>query len=72
MPELCGGRSITSLLRAATRALRWPVHVIASRRGVLDRLVARGFTAGLTPRRPSLSKMHALMPVLLDAFGDGR
>ena len=49
-----------------------PVHVIASRRAVLDRLVERGFTEGLTPSRPSLSKMHALMPVLLDAFGDGR
>ncbi len=49
-----------------------PVHVVSSRQAVLDRLVARGFTAGLTPRRPVLSKMHALTPVLLDAFGDGQ
>jgi hypothetical protein len=49
-----------------------PVHVVTSRRAVLDRLVQRGFTAGLAPRHPALSKMHALTPVLLDAFGDGR
>jgi hypothetical protein len=47
-----------------------PVHVIASRRPVLDRLLARGFRAGLTPERPSLARMHELLPVLLDAFGD--
>ena len=49
-----------------------PVHVVTSRRAVLDRLVQRGFTAGLAPRRPVLSKMHAALPVLLDAFADGR
>jgi hypothetical protein len=49
-----------------------PVHVIASRNGrerVLDRLMARGFRAGLTPSHPSLSRMHALLPILLEAFG---
>jgi hypothetical protein len=45
-----------------------PVHVIAKRRDVLDRLVAHGFESGLTPHRPSLGKMHTLTPVLLDAF----
>ena len=45
-----------------------PVHVITSRRDVLDRLVSRGFQRGLTPHRPSFGKMHALTPVLLDAF----
>ena len=47
-----------------------PVHVIASRSDVLDRLVAKGFRRGLTPARPDLSKMNALLPVLLDAFAD--
>jgi hypothetical protein len=47
-----------------------PVHVIASRRQVLDRLLARGFRAGLTPARPPLGRMHELLPVLLAAFGD--
>lgn len=45
-----------------------PVHVIANRRDVLDRLVAKGFRRGLTPSRPDLSKMNALLPILLDAF----
>ncbi len=47
-----------------------PVHVIASRSEILDRLVARGFRNGLTPARPALSPMNALLPVLLDAFGN--
>ena len=49
-----------------------PVHVIASRMAVLDRLVGHGFQRGLTPRRPSLGRMHTLLPMLLDAFGDSR
>ncbi len=49
-----------------------PVHVVTSRKDVLDRLIARGFTAGLTPRRPALGRMHTLTPLLLDAFGDGQ
>jgi hypothetical protein len=46
-----------------------PVHVIASRPEVLDRLLARGFQRGLTPQLPDLGKMHTLLPVLLEAFG---
>jgi hypothetical protein len=46
-----------------------PVHVIASRRGLLDRLLARGFRPGLAPRHPALARMHALVPILLAAFG---
>ena len=37
-----------------------PVHIIASRRQVLDRLMAQGFRAGLTPARPSLGPMQTL------------
>ena len=47
-----------------------PVHVIARRRDVLDRLLSHGFQPGLTPHRPSLGKMHTLTPVLLDAFSN--
>ncbi len=46
-----------------------PVHVIASRPQVLERLERTGFTRGLTPERASLGPMHALVPVFLDAFG---
>jgi len=45
-----------------------PVHVIASRRPVLDRLMIYGFREGLTPKRPIVGRMHKLLPVLLDAF----
>ena len=47
-----------------------PVHVITNRAQVLDRLLQRGFREGLRPRGPSAIKIHALLPVLLDAFGD--
>jgi hypothetical protein len=46
-----------------------PVHVIASRPQVLERMLEHGFRAGITPARPSLAKMHQLLPMLLDAFG---
>jgi hypothetical protein len=46
-----------------------PVHVIASRGELLDRLKVHGFRPGLTPVRPTLGGMHGLLPLLLDAFG---
>jgi hypothetical protein len=46
-----------------------PVHVIANRPGVLGRLAAAGFQPGLAPSRPAIARMHALGPILLDAFG---
>ena len=49
-----------------------PVHVIASRPRILDTLRARGFRHGLTPARPSLGRMHTLLPILLDAFSQTR
>jgi len=45
-----------------------PVHVIASRPQILERLRARGFRSGLTPVRPSLGRMHTLLPILQDAL----
>ena len=49
-----------------------PLHVITNRRAVLERLRQRGFKSGLAPARPTRAKMHEVMPVLLDAFGDGQ
>ena len=46
-----------------------PVHVIASRGAVLERLTAHGFTVGLMPARRPLVRMHELLPILLEAFG---
>jgi Sulfatase len=47
-----------------------PVHVIARQRSILDRLIARGFRRGLRPERPALGRMQALLPILLQSFGD--
>lgn len=49
-----------------------PVHIITSRGDVLERLSARGFRHGLAPARPTLARMHGLLPILLDAFGESR
>jgi hypothetical protein len=46
-----------------------PVHIVSSRPALTARLVARGFTPGLTPTRPRLASMSGLLPILLDAFG---
>jgi sulfatase-like protein len=47
-----------------------PVHVIARRKPILDRLVEHGFVAGITPARPALGRMHSLQPILLEAFSE--
>jgi hypothetical protein len=47
-----------------------PVHVIASRRDIVERLRVFGFADGLNPSEQRIAKMHELLPVLLDAFGD--
>jgi hypothetical protein len=46
-----------------------PVHVITSRRTILDRLQAAGFRLGLAPDQQAVSRMHALQPILLNGFG---
>lgn len=48
------------------------MHVIASRPAILDALAARGFQPQLAPKGPALGKMHALMPLLLQAFSSGK
>jgi hypothetical protein len=47
-----------------------PVHVIATRASiaVLDALRARDFRNGLARSHPKISKVHELVPILLDAF----
>jgi len=48
-----------------------PVHVVTSRRAILDALAAKGFRPGLTPARPALGRMHELLQMLRDAFSEG-
>jgi len=47
---------------------RVPVHVIGPRGSIVGRLLEHGFQPGLTPQRPAIGAMHALVPILLDAF----
>ena len=47
-----------------------PIHVVAGRPALLDRLRAQGFHDGVAPPRDSLGPMHTMLPVLLGAFGD--
>ena len=47
-----------------------PVHVIAGRPALLDRLRRHGFMTGLAPGSRTIATMHTLLPLLLDAFGD--
>ena len=48
-----------------------PVHVIANRRAVLDRLLHHRFVARLALPELAVARMDTLLPILLDAFGDG-
>ena len=45
-----------------------PVHVFGRSGAILDRLIERGFRPGLEPHRPPIGPMHAVMPMLLEAF----
>jgi hypothetical protein len=47
-----------------------PVHIVTGRPALIERLRARGFQDGMTPRRPGLGALHALLPTLLGVFGD--
>jgi hypothetical protein len=47
-----------------------PIHIVASRPDVLDRLVASGFRKSVTPSGAAIGRMHVLLPLLLDAFGE--
>jgi len=47
-----------------------PVHVIGRNASVLQRLIANGFLRGLRPEHPALTRMHAVVPIVLGAFGD--
>jgi hypothetical protein len=49
-----------------------PMHVIASpsRRELLERLLQPGFRKGLAPTTQPLMKINAMLPVLLDGFGE--
>ena len=68
---LVGDHQPPALVSGAGASWDVPVHVVASRDALIDRLVdGHGFAPGLAPRRPAVARMDGLLPVLLDAFGD--
>lgn len=67
---LVGDHQPPALLTGEGASWDVPVHVIASRRDLLDRLHRRGFREGLAPPHAAVAEMHTLLPLLLEAFGD--
>ena len=67
---LVGDHQPPSLVSGEGASWDVPVHVIAGRPALLDRLRRRGFGDGLAPGPETVARMHALLPLLLDAFGD--
>ena len=68
---LIGDHQPPALVSGERASWNVPVHVIAGRTPICDRLRARGFHSGLIPEPRTLARMDALVPILLDAFGDG-
>lgn len=68
---LVGDHQPPALVSGETASWNVPVHVIASRPHLLDRLKQQGFHEGLDPQQGAIAKMHTLLPILLDAFADG-
>ena len=68
---LVGDHQPPALVTGAGASWDVPVHVIATRGALLDRLVRdHRFVKGLEPRHPAVARMDTLLPILLDAFGD--
>ncbi len=67
---LVGDHQPPALVSGAGASWEVPVHVVASRDALIDRLVdGHGFAPGLAPRGPAVARMDGLLPILLDAFG---
>jgi hypothetical protein len=67
---LVGDHQPPALVSGEGASWEVPVHVIANRPAVLDRLLEHHrFVDGLEPRHPATARMDTLLPILLDAFG---
>jgi Sulfatase len=67
---LIGDHQPPALVSGADASWDVPVHVITGRTALLDRLRQHGFRDGLAPPHRAAARMHTLLPILLDAFGD--
>jgi hypothetical protein len=66
---LIGDHQPAALVAGEGASWNVPVHVVASRPAVLAALRGAGFRDGVTPERPAIGPMHALLPTLLSSFG---
>jgi hypothetical protein len=67
---LVGDHQPPALVSGEGASWNVPVHVIANRPAVLDRLLEHHeFVDGLEPRDSVAARMDTLLPILLDAFG---
>ena len=67
-----GDHQPPSLVSGEGASWNVPVHVVANRQAVLERLSRHQFHEGLAPQHPPVARMDGLLPILLDAFGDAR
>ena len=67
---LIGDHQPSAFLTGENASWEVPVHVISSRRAVLDTLRQHRFHEGLDPKHPAVARMDTLLPILLEAFGD--
>ena len=68
---LVGDHQPPALVSGEGASWEVPVHVIANRGALLDRLVRdHRFVEGLQPRHPAVARLDTLLPILLDAFGE--
>ncbi len=68
---LVGDHQPPALVSGAGASWNVPVHVIAGRSELLRQLQSHAFRPGLAPGDTAVATMHGLLPILLDAFGDG-
>ena len=66
---LVGDHQPPALVSGEGASWNVPVHIIASRSALLDRLRAHRFGDGLAPGTDAIARMDKLLPLLLDAFG---
>ena len=67
---LVGDHQPPSLVSGEGASWDVPVHVIAGRPALLGRLRRHRFVDGLAPGDSAVARMHGLLPLLLDAFGE--
>jgi hypothetical protein len=65
-----GDHQPPALVSGAGASWNVPVHIISSRPELARRLEGSGFQPGLSPAPQAITRMHALLPLMLDAFGN--